>query len=113
MIWDSVAPRSATQSVPRGPLAARLLCSFLCFQNSCHNFLFFNQEGSDNPFSDSFVTTRTTIGTGHCLLSFAHGSKFMRTNSPYASKRSLVISTYWYFSQFFLVQIYKFSTWCF
>lgn len=38
------------------------------------NLLLFNEEGSNNSFSDAFVATRSTIRSGHTLQALGHSA---------------------------------------
>jgi len=83
----------------------------LCLKDLHDNLLFFNEEGSNNSFSDAFVATRSTVCSGHTLQALGHSAALEWPWWGDSLEFDLAVTAFWNAAQLLLVVIDKLSTW--
>lgn len=78
-------------------------------KDSFYDFLFFDEEGTDDFLLDTGRTRSTSVGTVDRLLRFSCGGVLTRTKSGETRKGDPTVAALWSSSSLFEVEVSKFS----
>lgn len=86
------------------------LLRLLCFEHLGHNFLFFNQEGPDDPVPDTFATTGTSVSPCDGLVALAECRELPGPCRRYATQLQLAVTTFRDTSWLLQVEVHQLAT---